>query len=103
MAFNQQSNAQRSNTTNSNADWKAQGYLNIYLPSKSTKTGWRKLVGVPLKDSVTSEKDMRAWVEKNPEAACNIILRSMRIEYQSADTSGSGFDFDAMGAAHAAT
>lgn len=101
MAFNK-SNAQRSNNTDTNANgdasWKAQGYLNLYLPSKTSKNGQRKLAGIPLKDSVTSEKAMREWIEKNPTAACDAILRGLRIEYQAADN-GAGFDFDAMGAA----
>lgn len=99
MAFNS-SNAQRNNASNqSNDSWKAQGFINLYLPSKKSKTGRRKLVGIPLKDSVTNDKEMREWVEKNPEKACEIILRAMTIEYQPANAEGTGFDFDAMAAA----
>jgi len=56
MAFNQ-SNAQRTETTQANSDsWKAQGFLNLYLPSKN---GQRKKLGaIPLKESKHSEKHL---------------------------------------------
>lgn len=85
MAFNQ-SNAQRNNQSNNNQDasWKAQGYLNLYLPSKDG--GRRKLGAIPLKDSKPNEAAMRAWLEEDSSRVAN-ILSKLEIEYQSATQS----------------
>lgn len=94
-----------SNRGNGNNDgWKAQGFLNLSLPSKTSKSGFRKLAGIPLKDSIQSEKILREWIEKDPAAACAAILSGLKIEYQSAEpAAGSGFDIDSLTAAPAKT
>ena len=90
MAFNR-SNAQRNtNATEGFTDWKAQGYLNLYLPSKDG--GRRKLAGIPLRDSKDNEATLRAWVEADPTRVA-MILSKLVMEYQPATQSeGSGFD-----------
>ena len=84
--FNQ-SNAQRNDNTQ-NDNWKAQGFLNFYLPSKN---GQRKKLGaIPLKESKHSEKALLAWLNEDP-ARAGVILSKLEIEYQSAtpaDSSG---------------
>lgn len=94
MAFNQ--NAQRNNSRdNSNGggeqqSWKAQGFINIYLPSKDGKR--RKLAGIPLKDDKVNEKTLRAWLEESPENV-DTLLAKMIVEYQpAAQAEGTGFD-----------
>jgi hypothetical protein len=86
MAFNQ-SNAQRTETQ-ANDSWKAQGFLNLYLPSKN---GQRKKLGaIPLKESKHSEKHLLAWLNEDPSRVAQILAK-LEIEYQSAtpaDASG---------------
>lgn len=83
MAF-QTSNAVASNNNNSsNESWKAQGFLNLYLPSKA---GRRKLGAIPLKESKASEKRLLAWLNEDPSRVAQ-ILSKLEMEYQSAGTS----------------
>lgn len=90
MAFNS-SNAKRSNSNDSdNQAWKAQGYLNLYLPSKDGAR--RKLAGIPLRDSKPNECAIRAWLEEDTSRV-DIILDKLEIEYQPA-TQAEGAAFD---------
>lgn len=68
-----------SSTTNEN--WKAQGFLNFYLPAKNGQR--RKLGAIPLKDSKINEKQIRAWLEEDPSRVSQILAK-LEIEYQSA-------------------
>jgi hypothetical protein len=78
--------------TPSNDSWKAQGFLNLYLPSK---TGARKKLGaIPLKESRTNERQLLAWLNEDPSRVAQILAK-LEIEFQSAlpaDTAG--FDLD---------
>lgn len=65
----------------SNENWKAQGFLNFYLPAKNGQR--RKLGAIPLKDSKINEKQLRAWLEEDPSRVAQILAK-MEIEYQSA-------------------
>lgn len=99
MAFN--SSAARSSAPQreqgQSPAWKAQGYLNLYLPTKGGKS--RKLAAIALKDDKPVEKDLRAWLEKDPSRAAK-LLSALTIEYQSATPAeGSGFALDALEAA----
>lgn len=86
MAF--QSNAAASNNAPSNDSWKAQGFLNFYLPAKN---GARKKLGaIPLREAKTNEKALLAWLNEDPSRVAQ-ILSKLEIEFQSAlpaDTSG---------------
>lgn len=90
MAF--QSNAATA-VSPANDSWKAQGFLNLYLPSKDG--GKRKKLGaIPLKEAKTSEKALLAWLNEDP-ANAQKILAKLEIEYQSAtpaDTAGFALD-----------
>ena len=90
MAFNP--NAAAAGQTNQTNDaWKAQGFLNLYLPSKVA--GERKKLGaIALKDAKPNEKELRAWLEEDPSRVAK-ILEKLVIEYQSATPAeGNGFD-----------
>ena len=78
MAF--ASSAQTPAST-SNENWKAQGFLNFYLPAKNGQR--RKLGAIPLKDSKANEKQLRAWLEEDPSRVAQILAK-LEIEYQSA-------------------
>ena len=93
MAFNFNSSAATRNTANqSNDSWKAQGFLNLYLPAKDAKGGRRKLGAIPLKDSKPAEKQMMEWLNEDPSRV-SVIISKLVIEYQAADGGNtSGFD-----------
>lgn len=98
MAFNPTgSNSNRnSNTAQDKQDesWKAQGFLNFYLPDK--QGGRRKLGMIPLKDSKISERDLMAWLNADPaqvEDKVAYIMSKLILEYNPATPEEStGFD-----------
>jgi hypothetical protein len=86
MAF--QSTVTNQSATPSNENWKAQGFLNFYLPAKNG--GRKKLGAIPLKESKGNEKQLLAWLNEDPARVAQ-ILSKLEIEYQSAlpaDTAG---------------
>ena len=89
MAFNTNT---ASNAAPSNDNWKAQGFLNLYLPSKDGKGGRRKLGAIPLKDAKPAEKQLMAWLNEDPSRV-SVIMSKLVIEYQAADGGNTaGFD-----------
>jgi hypothetical protein len=86
MSFN--TAAATPSNNQANESWKAQGFLNFYLPAKN---GQRKKLGaIPLKEAKTNEKHLLAWLNEDPSRVAQ-ILSKLEIEYQSAlpaDTSG---------------
>lgn len=89
MAF--QTNTAAAQPTNDT--WKAQGFLNLYLPAKDGGKR-RKLGAIPLKDSKPAEKLLMAWLNEDPTRV-TAILAKLEMEYQSAspaDTSGFALD-----------
>lgn len=89
MAFNTQP-AERNAESNDN--WKAQGFLNLYLPSKDG--GRRKLGAIGLKVAKPNEKAMLEWLNEDPSRVAK-ILEKLVIEYQSAEPSDkNSFDLD---------
>lgn len=74
----------------SNDSWKAQGFLNLYLPRADGQR--RKLGAIPLKDSKPNEKQLLDWLNEDPSRV-SVILSKLVIEYQSATPAdNSGFD-----------
>lgn len=89
MAFN---TAAQSVPGQQNDNWKAQGFLNLYLPSK--EGGRKKLGAIPLKESKPTEKTLLAWLNEDPSRV-KVILSKLEMEYQSAEASDkNGFDLD---------
>jgi hypothetical protein len=80
MAFASSSAATQSASSN-NENWKAQGFLNFYLPAKNGQR--RKLGAIPLKESKINEKQLLAWLNEDPSRVAQ-ILSKLEIEYQSA-------------------
>lgn len=79
MAFATSSAPAQSSTNNEN--WKAQGFLNLYLPAKNGQR--RKLGAIPLKESKANEKQLLAWLNEDPSRVAQILAK-LEIEYQSA-------------------
>ena len=79
--------------TQSNDSWKAQGFLNLYLPGLN---GQRKKLGaIPLKESKGNEKKLLAWLNEDPSRVAQILAK-LEIEYQSAlPADAAGFDLGA--------
>ena len=80
MAFATSSSAPAQPSTN-NESWKAQGFLNFYLPAKNGQR--RKLGAIPLKESKANEKQLLAWLNEDPSRVSQILAK-LEIEYQSA-------------------
>lgn len=77
---------------NQNASWKADGFINLYLPNKGG--GRRKLGAIKLFDNKPAEAGLRAWLEEDPNRALE-LLQKLEIEYNSAEGSDeSGFALD---------
>ena len=83
------SNAAVASAQPQNESWKAQGFLNLYLPGK--QPGSRKKLGaIPLKESRNNEKQLLAWLNEDPSRVAQILAK-LEIEFQSAlpaDTTG---------------
>lgn len=89
MAFDRNTNTAAASAPQ-NDSWKAQGFLNLYLPSKDGKR--TKLGAIPLKQSNQREKSMLAWLNEDPKRVATILAK-LEIEYRSAEPNeGSGFD-----------
>jgi hypothetical protein len=74
---------------NTNDSWKAQGFLNFYLPTQDG--GRRKLGAIPLKDSKPNEKTLLAWLNEDPTRV-QMIINKLELEYQPAQQAeGTGF------------
>ena len=80
MAFATSSAAPAQPSTN-NESWKAQGFLNFYLPAKNGQR--RKLGAIPLKESKVNEKRLLAWLNEDPSRVAQILAK-LELEYQSA-------------------
>ena len=87
MGFN--TNTQAAAAQNNDA-WKAQGFLNLYLPTKDGKR--TKLGAIALKQSKANEAAMLKWLNEDP-ANAQKILAKLVIEFRTAEPAeGSGFD-----------
>lgn len=85
-------NNQTSNVTRTQDDsWKAQGFLNLYLPGKDGVR--RKLGAIPLKESKSNEKAMLAWLNEDASRVA-MILAKLEIEYKPATPESEGHGFD---------
>ena len=75
---------------NGDDSWKAQGFLNLYLPGKDGAR--RKLGAIPLKESKASEKQLLAWLNED-HSRVSMILAKLELEYQpAAAPETTGFD-----------
>lgn len=78
-------------STDEDVSWKAQGFINISLPSKDGKSN-RKLGAIPLRDSNVNEKSLREFLEADP-ANLDKVLSKLILNYQNASPAeDSGFD-----------
>ena len=92
MAF--RTNTAASNAGPANEGWKAQGFLNFYLPS-DTPSGRRKLGVFALKASKATERELLEWLTSDPaktESRVARILSQLIVEFNPAEpAAGTGF------------
>ena len=81
MAFNTNTAAAPAQTNNDN--WKAQGFINLYLPPKG---GRRKLGAISLKVNKASEKQLIEWLEAD-EKNVDVLASKLIVEYNPATAS----------------
>jgi len=79
MAFTNQVTSAATKPANEN--WKAQGFLNLYLPRINGQRA--KLGAIPLKDAKPNEKKLLDWLNEDPSRVSQILAKLI-IEYQSA-------------------
>lgn len=95
MAF-QTSSAQNNNvrpfgnTRNNDDSWKADGFINLYLPTKSG--GRRKLGAIPLKGSRPSEAELLSWLNEDPSRVQKILAKLEMEYYPAGGTEDAAFD-----------
>jgi hypothetical protein len=91
MAFKPTAVPASTTDSSTNDNWKAQGFINVYLPTKDG-SGRRKLGAFALKDSNVNEKALREFVEADETNLAKVAAKLI-VEYQSATPAeGSGFD-----------
>ena len=84
--------ATRTTATTSSDSWKAQGFINCWLPKKSG-VGRTKLGTLPLKESLDSQKKLLTWLNEDATRVNNLKPK-MIIELQAVDAEGSDDAFD---------
>lgn len=80
-------------TNDSKENWKAQGFLNLYLPGMN---GQRKKLGaIPLREFKPNEKKLLAWLNEDPSRVAHLLAK-LEIEYQTSQPGdAAGFDLGA--------
>ena len=82
MAFNTNTNT-ASNNNASNDSWKANGFINFYIPTKDGKQV--KLGALSLKDSRKIEASVRAFLEED-EGNISKLMSKVIVKYQAAES-----------------
>lgn len=73
-----------------NTAWKAQGFINLYLPSENG--GRKKLGAIPLKMAKKNERQLLEWLMEDPTRV-NRIASQIQMDFQAVDQ-GSGFKLE---------
>lgn len=89
MAFNPNAQAAMANVANmfgaqqqQDDSWKAQGFLNIYLPT--TQGGRRKIGTIYLHENKQMEKQLIERLKADPEAVIEALLGKIEMEFNEA-------------------
>ena len=80
MAFRNQSNA-RNNASESNEDWKAQGFINVYVNVGNGNK--RKLIGIPLKEQKAFERMLLERLQQ--EGGVEALMENLSITFELAN------------------
>lgn len=87
MAFQ---NRNSNNNGNSDADWKADGFINFYLP---TADGRAKVGAIALRKSRDKEAQLLEWLNADP-ANVQKLLKKLVIEFNPVNEAKPGFLLD---------
>lgn len=71
-----------------NDSWKADAFLNFYIPTKDG--GTKKLGAIPLKLSKANEKQLIEWLQADPEANAQKLINKISLNFQSAQGPAEG-------------
>ena len=86
-------NAKRAAASVKDDSWKAQGFINIFLPGKNGQS--RKLGSISLKVSREADAQLLDRLDADPEFI-KVLAQHMTFDYQAVDTESTGFDLDSM-------
>jgi DNA gyrase/topoisomerase IV subunit B len=75
-------NGSNNNQQDNNDNWKAQGFINLYLPSKE-EGKQRKIGAIPLRISKASEKQLLEWLKADP-ANAKKLAEKLIVDFQEA-------------------
>ena len=79
------------NRNTPDTSWKAQGFLNLYLPT--TGGDKRKIGAIPLRESNEHENNLLEWLLKDIDGNTAKLLSKLIIEFRTAEAAeGSGLD-----------
>ena len=81
MSYRNRTNNTQAQNQGNDDNWKAQGFINLYLPGSEGKD--RKIGAIPLQISKDAHKQLLEWLEKDPENI-NKLAGKLRLTYQSA-------------------
>ena len=85
-----QGNTRSNNSGNGNGDWKADAFLNLFLPRKD---GSRMKLGFcALKLSQADQGQLIQWIKEDPEAHLEILKQKLVIEFKEVSEASSGLD-----------
>jgi len=85
--FDRQSNK---GNNSGNGDWKADAFLNLFLPRKD---GSRMKLGFcALKLSQADQAQLINWIKEDPEAHIEILKQKLVIEFKEVAEASSGLD-----------
>lgn len=75
---------------NGNSDWKADAFLNLFLPRKD---GSRMKLGFcALKLSQADQAQLIQWIKEDPEGHLEILKRKLVIEFKELAQASAGLD-----------
>ena len=79
-----------SNSNSSNQDWKADAFLNLFLPRKD---GSRMKLGFcALKMNQQDQKQLIDWIKESPDEHLEILKAKLVIEFKEVAEASSGLD-----------
>lgn len=89
--FDRQSNTRNSNNSgNGNGDWRADAFLNLFLPRKD---GSRMKLGFcALKMSQQDQAQLVNWIKEDPEGHLEILKQKLVIEFKEVSEASAGLD-----------
>ena len=77
--FDKKNGNTRNNQSGNNDDWKADAFLNVFLPRRN---GTRMKLGYfPLKENNIDQAKLIAWIKEDPEGRLSALLDKLVIEF----------------------